>query len=151
MKYEIGPQYAKDDWFKAVARLHQSRFRSAVLNVDFDEYGNRLTDADARSLLNYYNGLNVREVLRGRYPAYSKSRDADMLRSEHIPFNMFAPLKDNPELAMQVITAAFGVECRPPFDIRFEWAPKPRGHYLDDGTAFDVYIQTCDLALHVPL
>lgn len=90
---DIGKQYSKDDNFKASARLHQSKYRSEVLDVDYNEYGNRLTDDSAKKLHNYYSGLNSRSELRKRYPNYSKMRDADMLRSEHIPFNMFAPLK----------------------------------------------------------
>jgi len=144
MKYEIGPQYNKGDQFKAAARLHQSRFRAAFLKVDFDEYGNRLNDDDGKSLLNYYEGLNVRDTLRARYPEYSKTRDADMLRSEHIPFNMFGPMVDDPELAKLLVAEAFGIKCRPPFAIQFEWAPKPRDNYLGDATAFDVYIKVSD-------
>jgi hypothetical protein len=144
MNHELGPQYSEDDKFKAAARRHQSQYRAASLGVGFEEYGNRLKDADAESLLNYYDGLNVRQVLRERYPSYSKKRDADMLRSEHIPFNMFAPLKANPQLAAQVLGRAFDIELVPPLDIRFEWAPEDREKYLGDATAFDVYIQGKD-------
>ena len=141
VKDELGKQYEKDDAFKASARLHQSQYRSSVLNVDFDEYGNRLTEADAKSLLNYYDRLNVRSALRERYSNYSKMRDADMLRSEHIPFNLFSPLASHPDLAKRVIESLLGIDCNAPFDIRFEYAPEPKGNYLDDGTAFDTYIQ----------
>lgn len=144
MTFGIGRQYEKDDRFKAAVRLHQSRYRADVLNVDYDEYGNRLTDEDAISLMNYYEGLNVRKELRKRYPSYSKSRDADMLRSEHIPFNMLAPLEENPDLARRVIELAFGIESQPPYDIKFEWVPAPKENYLDDLTAFDTYIQFRD-------
>jgi len=44
----IGNQYAPDNRFKAAARLHQSKYRAFILNVDFNEYGNRLCDADDR-------------------------------------------------------------------------------------------------------
>ena len=63
----IGPQYEHDDHFKAAARLHQSPYRAKVLKVDFDKYGNRLTEWASRALLNYYDGLGVREALRQRY------------------------------------------------------------------------------------
>ena len=103
----VGPQYAPDDAFKAAARLHQSRFRADVLRVGFRDYGNRLLDDDARDLLNYFDGLGVREALRERYPKYSRTRDADMLRSEHIPFNFFGPLRTQPGLAARVLREAF--------------------------------------------
>ena len=66
VKYELGKQYGKDDSFKASARLHQSQYRASILQVEYDEYGNRLTDTDGKSLLNYYDELNVLSVLRDR-------------------------------------------------------------------------------------
>lgn len=140
----IGPQYKPDDPFKAAARLHQSRYRATVLKVEFSEYGNRLTEADGRALLNFYDGLGVRQALRKRYPKYSKTRDADLLRSEHIPFNMLAPLDDRPSLAIQVLGCAFGVALAPPFKVRLEWKPSPAHLYLNDRTSFDTYIQGYD-------
>lgn len=144
MTKDIGPQYAMDDAFKAAARLHQSIYRSRVLNVAYLEYGNRLTDVDGRALLNYYDGLGVRKALRQRYPLYSQKRDADLLRSEHIPFNMLAPLANRPELTQRVVRDAFGFELQGPYTIRLEWAPQPKEKYLDDLTAFDTYIQGVD-------
>ena len=87
---EIGTQYKLDDEFKTIARLHQSKYRAEVLQVEFQDYGNRLNDTDGQALLNYYDKLNSRKKLRHRYSSYSRKRDADMLRSEHIPFNGFS-------------------------------------------------------------
>ena len=140
----IGPQYEPDDHFKAAARLHQSAYRVKVLKVGFDQYGNRLTESASRALLNYYDGLGVREALRQRYPTYSKSRDADMLRSEHIPFNLFAPLICRPDLANGLLYRILGVELFPPYQIELEWAPKPAEKYLGDRTSFDTYIKGID-------
>lgn len=144
MTMDIGPQYRFDDSFRAAARLHQSNYRAGVLKVDYMEYGNRLTDVGGRALLNYYDGLAVKEALRKRYPDYSKKRDADLLRSEHIPFNMLAPLADRPALMQIVLTEAFGLELREPFEMKFEWAPSPADKYLGDMTSFDAYIQGAD-------
>ena len=141
---DIGPQYKLDDSFKAAARLHQSYYRAKVLNVDYLDYGNRLTEEDGRALLNYYDGLGVREALRERYPLYSRKRDADMLRSEHIPFNLMAPLARRPALMQLIIKEAFGLELRGPIEMRLEWAPSPANKYLGDLTSFDVYIQGKD-------
>ena len=140
----IGPQYEPDDQFKAAARLHQSAYRANVLKVGFDQYGNRLTESAGRVLLNYYDGLGVRDALRRRYPTYSRSRDADMLRSEHIPFNLFAPLTDRPDLANNLLYRILGVELFPPYQIELEWAPKPAEKYLGDRTSFDTYIKGAD-------
>lgn len=140
MTQDIGPQYLPDDDFKAAARLHQSRYRSEVLRVQYAEYGNRLNDVDARALLNYYEALGVREALRHRYPGYSKKRDADLLRSEHVPFNLLAPLATRPDLLKTVLAECFDVELQAPFDVKFEWAPEPAANYLGDMTSFDAYI-----------
>ena len=141
MTREIGPQYDPDDPFKAAARLHQSSYRAKVLDVEYSDYGNRLTDADGRALLNYYDGLSVREALRRRYPQYSKRRDADLLRSEHIPFNMLAPLAGRPALTRMIIKDAFEEKLEGPFELKLEWAPEPKRNYLDDMTSFDAYLQ----------
>ena len=138
---EIGDQYNLDNKFKAMARLHQSKYRAEVLRVGFDGYGNRLNGKDAQALLNYYDRLNCRQVLRDRYPKYSKKRDADMLRSEHIPFNLLAPLEMERQLASDVISHAFDIDCIDVDFIGFEYAPEPKERYLNDGTAFDTYIK----------
>ncbi len=138
---DIGNQYAPDDQFKAVARLHQSKYRAEVLGVDFNEYGNRLCDDDAEALLNYYDQLNCRAMLRAHYPNYAKRRDADMLRSEHIPFNLLAPLDIDKESAVKILERAFGIECAEIHCVKMEYAPAPKGNYLNDGTAFDTYIE----------
>jgi hypothetical protein len=129
----IGLQYEHDDRFKAAARLHHSAYRAKVLKVGFDEYGNRLTEWAGRALLNYYDGLGVREPLRQRYPTYTKSRDADMLRSEHITFNLFAPLIRKPEVTNRLLYRTLGVELLPPDQIATGWAPKPATSQISRG------------------
>lgn len=141
MKYQIGPQYNLDDKFKASARAHQSRYRAEVLKVDFDEYGNRLIESDAKKRLNYYDKLNVRELLGDRFKGYSKSRDADLLRSQHIPFNMFGPLVGNLELAAKTFRRVLELDIAKIEGIQFEYAPALKSQYLNDATAFDTYVQ----------
>ena len=146
---DIGPQYDKDDEFKAKARLHQSRYRANELQVDYDVYGNRLTESDARELLNYYDDLGVREQLKIRYPSFSKKRDGDMLRSEHIPFNLFGPLVRDSDLAQRVIKYAFGIQCSGSPQTKIEYAPAPKEHYLDDSTSFDAYMEFSDIGIGI--
>jgi len=153
---ELGRQYKHDDEFKAQARLFQSQYRAEVLGVDFQDYGNRLTDLDAEALLNYYDKLNSRAVLRQRYPKYSRKRDADLLRSEHIPFNLLSPLDTNREAASSIISRAFGIGCVEIKAIEIEYSPSPKEYYLNDGTAFDTYLKvslkngnTCGLGIEV--
>ena len=89
---DIGKQFPSDDSFKTAARLHQSQYRANVLQLECNVYGSKLTEQDAIAHHNYYEGLNVRRARKKRYPNDSISRDGDMLRSEHIPFNILAPL-----------------------------------------------------------
>jgi hypothetical protein len=63
-----------------------------------------------------------------------------MLRSEHIPFNLLAPLDCNRDAAVGVIARAFGIECAGIECIEIEYAPSPKERYLGDMTAFDTYI-----------
>lgn len=142
MTFPIGKQYPKDDDFKAKARLHQSKYRSEILNVDFDEYGNRLTKAHAVNLLNFYPKLGVPETLKKRYPKYSKGLYADMLRSEHIPFNVIAPLEQDLILAVKVFNQLLSsIEIASIERIEVEYAPSPALEYLNDRTSFDAYIE----------
>ena len=63
------------------------------------------------------------------------------LRSEHIPFNMLAPLASRPALMQMVLNEAFGLQLREPFQMKIEWAPSPAEKYLGDMTSFDAFIQ----------
>jgi len=152
----IGTQYKPDDEFKAKARLFQSKYRADVLKAEFQGYGNRLVDSDAKALLNYYDKLNSRDVLRQRYPNYSSKRDADLLRSEHIPFNLLAPLDTDRDTAVKIISDIWNIDCVKIQAIEIEYAPSPKEKYLDDGTAFDAYLQvvlrngnTCGIGIEV--
>jgi len=135
------PTYDKDNEFKARARFHQSEFREKALGLDeFDVYGNRLCENDGVMLCNYFDGLEVRSFLRDKYPNYSKLRDADMLRSEHIPFNLFAPLMNRHSIALKILDSAFGIEVESLSRIEIEW-PGSKANPLGDHTAFDTYIE----------
>jgi len=72
-------------------------------------------------------------------------RDANMLRSEHIPFNMFAPLIGRFDLAKKIFQSAFDIKIKCVKNIKIEFAPKPKESYLNDGTSFDVYVEYIDV------
>uniref|UniRef100_Q3AT25 PD-(D/E)XK nuclease-like domain-containing protein n=1 Tax=Chlorobium chlorochromatii (strain CaD3) TaxID=340177 RepID=Q3AT25_CHLCH len=147
---DLGKPYPLDDVFKAAARKHQSHYRATELNVGYsDKYGTKLNEDDAKKLLNYYDSLNVREELQNRFQkgdeySFSLKRDGDLLRSEHIPFNLFAPLCADTKLAQNLIKNVFGLDCAKNLSIKFEYAPKPKGKYLDDATAFDAFFKFDD-------
>ena len=154
---DLGKQYSGDNisdktGFRRKARLHQSRFRAEVLDVDHsrvdgDDYGNRLSESDGKKGLNFYDGFSIFDEVRKRSNnRYSKTLYSDMLRSEHIPFNMFVPFRYNKDFATKVFNELLG-GCIRSVDIsndhrRFiEYAPSPSANYLNDKTSFDAYIE----------
>lgn len=135
------PTYSKDNNFKATARDHQSEYREKVLKLtEYDTFGNRLCEKDGKNLLNYFDNLEVRSILRQKYPNYSKLRDGDMLRSEHIPFNFFAPLVARHSVALRILKPCFNIELERISRIEIEW-PDSKANPLGDHTAFDTYIE----------
>lgn len=156
MKYP-GKQYPDDDkydksGFRRRARLHQSRYRAEVLDVDHsraggDDYGNRLSESDGKKGLNFYDGFSIFDEVRKRSNnKYSKLLYSDMLRSEHIPFNMFVPFRQNKDFTTKIFNELLG-GCIQSVDISndhrkfIEYAPSPVAKYMNDKTSFDAYIE----------
>lgn len=142
---EIGQQYSKDDktdptGFLKRARLHQSKFRAETLNLDFDTYGNYLTKKDGEAGKNFYEGFGIFEAVK-KYRKYNKPLYSNMLRSEHIPFNLFIPLNDNKTLGKEIFNDFFDGVILTIDKIVIEYAPTPKENYLNDGTSFDAYIE----------
>jgi hypothetical protein len=69
-------------------------------------------------------------------------RDANMLRSEHIPLNLFIPMRENTEKVMLLFNSFFKKEIIQSIeDIHIEKAGNQnKSEYLDDGTSFDARI-----------
>jgi hypothetical protein len=146
MKQEIGKQYDRDKiidktGFLEKARLHQSKYRAYELGVAFDEYGNYLTKEDALIGLNFYDDFNIFQEVKKRYPNYSRPLYANMLRSEHIGFNLFIPLKSDLEFCKNVFNKFLNGRIKSIDKIEIEYAPSPAEKYLNDKTSFDTYIE----------
>ena len=142
---EIGTQYPDDNktdptGFLSRARLHQSKFRAQVLNLPFDSYGNYLTKEDGEIGKNFYPGFGIFEAVR-KYRKYNKPLYSNMLRSEHIPFNIFIPFNLNKTYCKNVLNEFFNGSIQTIERIEIEYAPKPREKYLNDATSFDTYIE----------
>lgn len=146
MTQETGRQYDKDHridptGFLARARWHQSVYRAGKLTVPPGDYGNYLQEADAQKGLNFYDDFEVFDAVKQRYHGYIDPLYANMLRSEHIPFNLFIPFRSNPDYAMKVFNNLFGGGIASINQIKIEYAPSPSSMYLDDKTSFDSYIE----------
>ena len=159
--------YKGDKPFKRNARTHQSDFRTNFLKVPFDpdnkygKYGAFLMPDDANAGLNFCEEFR-REILdgiRNRYPSLTPTKHdglyANMLRSEHIPWNVFIPMKQDPNATAQVFNKILGVdEIDKVNKVIIEWAPD-KTKCLNDNTSFDTYIEylhngkTCGIGIEV--
>jgi len=142
---EIGKQYSKDDrtdpsGFLKQARLHQSVFRAKQLKLPFDTYGNYLTKEDGEKGKNFYDGFGIFDAVQ-KYRKYNKALYSNLLRSEHIPFNIFIPLDKDRNYCKNVIGDIVKSNIISIDKIEIEYAPKPKERYLNDGTSFDAYIE----------
>ncbi len=148
---DIGTQYPMDrqtdpTGFLERARLHQSRFRAERLKVPCGRFGNYLTEADARKGLNFFADHGIREAVRERYPSFNRNVYANMLRSEHVPFNFFIPLNADDAFRRKIFSTWLGFELKRVDEVRIEYAPMPRGEFLNDRTSFDAYVEYEDEA-----
>lgn len=143
---DIGPQVAMDrqtdpTGFLERARLHQSRFRAERLRVACGRYGNYLLESDARKGMNFFDGFGIHKAVRERFPTYTRNLYANLLRSEHVPFNIFIPLNSDDEFRRRLFSTWLGFELKRVEEIRIEYAPLPRGEFLNDKSSFDAYVE----------
>lgn len=151
---DIGPQYRGDSRFAARMRFHQSWYRARVLGLpcgtgpkptDRNAYGNMLARADGERGANFLAPAIFATAVRRlqqRTGAVERFRLlCNMLSSQPMCFNLFGPLVEDLGLATQCLRALLGDrEVREVTQVLIEWAPQPRGEYLDDATAFDAFV-----------
>ena len=136
-----GPKVKSDSKFKAKARLRQSKFRHNVLHGQFDKYGSVLCEKAGSDGENFYNGFPVFNEVKKRYEEFQKPLYCNMLRSEHIPYNLFVPLKNNSDLAIFLFNDLLKISINKIENILIEYAPSHKEEYLDDNTSFDTYVE----------
>ena len=159
--------YKGDKPFKRIARTHQSDFRTNFLKVPFDpdniygKYGAFLMPNDANAGLNFCKDFRqeILDRIQKRYPRLTATQHdglyANMLRSEHIPWNVFIPMAHDLSATAKVFNKILGAdEIDEVTDIRIEWAPE-KTKCLNDNTSFDTYIEylhngkTCGIGIEV--
>ncbi len=155
---KIGTQRPKEDdredpsGFLKKARLHQSKYRLEELKLlEYDEYGSYLSKNDAENGKNFYRndlGEDVFKIfdagkdsvsVKGRFPNFSKPLYQNMLRSAHIPFNMFIPLDKDKEYFKKIFNEIIGDKIKSIDLLKIEYVPEE--NYLNDDTSFDAYIE----------
>lgn len=145
--------YPGDKLFKRMARTHQSNFRENILKVSFDptnkygKYGAFLKPEDANNGLNFCEDFRseILGKIQKRFPNLSTSKHeglyANMLRSEHIPWNVFVPMMHDRDAMVKVFNRILGKEeIDEVTDIKIEWAPD-KVQCLNDNTSFDTFIE----------
>ncbi len=150
----IGPQCESDDPFLRRMRLHQSWYRDRVLRVPYGTgpgknsttcFGNILTEKSACAGLNFLTpdiyALAKRRIEEGRGVVEPFRLLRNMLSSQPMCFNLFGELALDLDNAAELVQALWGTSATRVTCIRFEWAPEPRGEYLNDRTAFDAFIE----------
>ena len=138
--------------FKRKAREHQVQFREEVLGVDYCKYPNVLHIADALKGLVFYAPFRdeILEELRKPVPKTSSAPSGqmlnNMLRSEHIPYNIFFPMRKNMDGCRELFNDILSKEeIGRVVSIDIEFHPEPIEEYLADHTAFDVYVSYVDM------
>ncbi|MHB0879178.1 MAG: PGN_0703 family putative restriction endonuclease, partial [Anaerolineae bacterium] len=149
----LGPQYAGDTPFQARMRLHQSWYRSAVLRLPYGTgptkesgafYGNMLTAEDGERGANFLTPL-IFQVVRRRLAEPGAGVEPfrlkhNMLSSQVMCFNLFAPLAGDLQMATRLLSVAFPGVVKQVLEVRLEYAPEPSREYLNDRTSFDAFV-----------
>lgn len=151
--FGLGPQVAGERGFIARMRFHQSWYRSHVLQAPFGTGPDRRSRRHLGSMLGRSAGSAGINFLSPRAFELANARAAsgggveryrlmhNMLSSQPMCFNLFAPLQTSPELATEVCRALIGCTVDRVLDVRFEWAPSPIVNHLNDKTSFDCFIE----------
>lgn len=140
-------EYKPDDDFKRWARAQQFAYREDVLH-DFNTFRAPqvlLSDDNARKGLIFCPGF--RDLIMSKVGPVANQLTANMLRSEHIPYNLFTPLETMPDVAADIFSRMTGVPVRRVLDIKIEYAGSgDKSLYLNDRTSFDAFIlyEACD-------
>ena len=168
----------KDVW-KENAKSKQLEYKhrlgltaSGTWGKDKIEYPHILEDEDAKNGANFYCYKDQEEWKRlqdwakrfnGKKVNFLGAGMKNMLRSEHIPYNLFYPLekfrKDNPQMLKQFLEELFkkqNISIDKITQIKIEYVSgRSRKELLNDNTSFDAYIEykkrndTCGLGIEV--
>ena len=134
-------EYKPDDKFKRWARALQFAYREDVV-CDFNEYRTPqvlLSEENAKLGMIFYEGY--RDLILSKVGNVATQLTANMLRSEHIPYNLFTPLETMPEIAVDLFSKMIGVPIKQIKAIEIEYAGTgDKSMYLNDRTSFDAFV-----------
>lgn len=134
--------------FKREARLHQCAYREQILKKGYNKYKNVLRYEDAKKGVIFFEGFRdeIMAELKGPIPSTSTAPSGfmltNLLRSEHIPYNIFFPMHHDKDGCKRLLCDLLSTDDILKVDeIIIEHHPEPIEDYLNDHTAFDVYIE----------
>lgn len=138
-----GKTYRYDDEFKAKARAHQFAFRENELNNFYDEKNPQviLSPDVAKQGLIFYE--TYRELIKSKVKSFKSSvLFSNMLRSEHIPYNIFTPMEEDLDATTTLFNEIIGGGISRITRILIEYAGSAdKSEYLNDGTSFDTFVE----------
>ena len=138
-----GKTYRYDDEFKAKARAHQFAFRENELNDFYDEKNPQviLSPNAAKQGLIFCDTYRV--LIKSKVKSFKNSvLFSNMLRSEHIPYNIFTPMEEDLNASAMLFNQIIGGGVSKINHIRIEFAGvTDKSEYLNDGTSFDTFIE----------
>lgn len=147
----LGPQYAGDPPYQARMRRHQSWYRAEVLCVPYGtgptstsdaSYGNMLAAEPAAEGRNFLTP-QIHDVFQHRVGDRNIDRFRtahNLLSSQAMCFNLFAPLTDDLDLATRCLQALLPGEVERVDRVEIEHTPSPKDEFLGDGTSFDALV-----------
>ena len=135
--------YRYDDEFKAKARAHQFAFKENELNDFYDEKNPRVILSPEAAKRGLIFCDTYRELIRSKIGSFKSSAlFSNMLRSEHIPYNIFTPMEEDLSAAALLFNEILGGGISKINCIRIEFAGiADKTEYLNDGTSFDTFIE----------
>ena len=136
-------------------RRNQSWYRASILKVPYGvgpnkssarRYGNMLAPAEGAAGKNFltpeiYEYVKQRLKNRRKGDVINPYRLLhNMLSSQPMCFNLFAPLSNDLDLATRLVREIWGGVAQVT-KVEIEWAPCQKEDFLDDLTAFDAFIE----------
>jgi hypothetical protein len=137
--------------FKLLAKNHQIYFKEKYIEKKYCKYKTWLSKQSRLAGKNFYNDFDIFATAEKRYPTGKEINVfSDMLRSEHIPLNLFVPLRHDLKYCKDVFNEFLNekisiinknalIDGRE--NLKIEFAPSPKNTYLNDNTSFDAYIE----------
>ena len=143
LKMRKDKTYRYDDEFKAKARAHQFAYKENVLNDFYDEKNPQVILSPYCAKQGLIFCETYRELIKSKIKSFkSTALFSNMLRSEHIPYNIFTPMEEDMGAATALFNEIIGGGIYKINRIRIEFAgDADKGEYLNDGTSFDTFIE----------